>query len=184
MDIEISNSAATKSENGAAERGATPNGLPPSSRDDGTQGNTHIRPHMSGLTGTYGTEKQPPTGEGPTESGRCRALYSFTSEHENELSLKEGHTHTHTLIQTAGDPRCVMLFSFCRRSPGHLHKGRERMVVRWTEWEDGTFPVHICGGAASLRPGPGPGFVTLQSRLRELDEKRGSADSVPGQVWY
>lgn len=104
MEREITNSAATKRENGAAECGTTLNGVPPSCRDDRTQGNAHTQLNSYNIPRvkrTHETEKQPATGEGAAESGRCRALYSFTSEQENELSLKEG---IHTLIQTAGDP--------------------------------------------------------------------------------
>lgn len=50
--------------------------------------------NVCGVKAPYETEEQPPTGEGAAESGRCRALYSFTSQQENELSLKEGNTHT------------------------------------------------------------------------------------------
>lgn len=56
------------------------------------------------------------------------------------------------------------------------------MVVRWTGWEDGTFPVHVCGGAARLRPAPGTGFMTAEER-RSAETFKDSNTSARSEIF-
>ncbi|TNN01010.1 hypothetical protein fugu_012256 [Takifugu bimaculatus] len=65
-EAEPSDPAATQSQTGAAACGATLNGALPSSGGDETPGGARAEP------------------------GRCRALYSFTSQQEDQLSMREG----------------------------------------------------------------------------------------------
>ncbi|XP_056908312.1 nostrin [Takifugu flavidus] len=66
LEAEPSDPAATQSQTGAAACGATLNGAPPSSGGDETPGGARAEP------------------------GRCRALYSFTSQQQDQLSMREG----------------------------------------------------------------------------------------------
>lgn len=75
LETETSTSTATKSENGAADL----SGAPTSTDEAETQGNTRSD------SSERDTGNQP--GSEPT---RCRALYRFTSEEEDQLSFEEG----------------------------------------------------------------------------------------------
>lgn len=97
----------------------------------------------------------PPTGEGGAEPGRCRALYSFTSQQEDQLSMKEGNADTRgSAPQKQRDSAAFVP----RRPSGRSHQGRHWLVVRWAEREDGTLPLLVRGGAAGGKPSPVSGF--------------------------
>lgn len=83
--------------------------------------------------------------------GQCKALYDFTPEQDDELTLKEGKGQfkcSPEQMFKRNLMRIILLLH--RRSYTHLHKGRQWMVVWRTSWEDGSFPINIRQGAAHV----------------------------------
>nr|XP_057937894.1 nostrin isoform X2 [Doryrhamphus excisus] len=72
--------------------------------------------------------------------GQCKALYSFTPTHHDELPLQEGTRN----MPNQDDSQIKTHTVFHRGSTGRLHEGRERLVVWSTSWPDGSFPIHVC----------------------------------------
>lgn len=113
----------------------------------------------------------PPTGEVRAEPGRCRALYSFTSQQEDQLSMKEGNADTRGSApqEQRGSAAVVP-----RRCSGRPHQGRRWLVVRRAQREDRTLPLLVRGGAAGAKPSPVTGSWCrswAELKLRNTSEK-------------
>lgn len=124
LEAEPSDPAATQSQTGPAACGATLNGAPPPSGGDKTPGNTD----PSDPKPLVLKKPNPPTGEVRAEPGRCRALYSFTSQQEDQLSMKEGNAGAAPRRSAPQKQRDSAFLP--RRSSGRSHQGRRWLVVR------------------------------------------------------
>lgn len=83
--------------------------------------------------------------------GQCKALYDFTPEQDDELTLKEGEGQLKCSPKQVFKRNLMRIILLLHRgSHTHLHKGRQWMVVWRTPWEDRSFPINVRRGAAHV----------------------------------